>query len=737
VRPSTRSVRITATLAALGLSALAPAASQAQAPADSGGPLTYVFVIDGLDGDRVDAGRAPRLSALLAGEGARATYFKESRSVMVAETNPNHIAMATGAYTDKTGIPGNSFAVYGTPADAESCPTGPVDESQPSTQTSGLNPECLRVPTMFESVERSAQRDSIVTAGIFGKPKLARIFSGRKADPGRYDADYLWTPCGDGSTADYCKSGVPARPGDAYAQNDADVMSEVMRTVREGVPGDGKTFTGGGKRPSLTFANFPQVDATGHINGAGSEYDVAIDRADEQIARFVAQQKQLGLWERTVMVVLSDHSMDSTPEQTLLADRFTAAGIPTSAYRIVRNGSAALIYLSDRTSPGRFALLKQMRDAATDTDDALSQTTGPAAVEAYYREPNPAEADPDALTLAKAHPNWRLGGDRVGDLVVTSRVGRSFDNPASFLRGNHGGPQTRDNFFAVLGGAPTIRQQVVTGTQDLLFDDTAANPQQAENVDVAPTVLALLGRPAPSGADGRVLTNAFQVVPGPTPVPAPPGTPGPPACAAGAGFASASVRASGRRGLRFSFSRQSTSAVSVDLFQVSEGSRILGSRRVARFTNRTRSFTWNGRSSLADGIYYARLRVRSTGGVTDTRRIALTLRDGRFRSRAAFSLAESCGTVAAFSLGRPVFGGRGDRALSVSYRLGADASVRVELLRGARVVRRIGTLENRRAGATTRVRIPSAGLRAGEYRVRLRVTRAGRTTSTTLGARKL
>lgn len=376
-----------------------------------------------------------------------------------------------------------------------------------------------------------------------------------------------------------------------------------------------------------------------------------------------------------------------------------------------------------------------MRDAATNTDDALSQTTGPAAVEALYREPNPADGG-DAKTLAQVHRTWRLGGDRVGDLVVTSRVGFSFDNPASFLRGNHGGPQTRDNFFAVVGGAPTIRQSVVTGVQDLLFDDTAANPQQAENVDVAPTVLALLGRPAPSGSEGRVLTNAFQAVPGPTPVPPPPGTPGPPACTAGAGFASASVRPSGR-GLRFSFSRRSSSAVSVDLFQVSEGSRILGSRRVARFTNRTSSFTWPGRSSLDDGIYYARLRVRSTGGVTDTRRIAFTLRDGRFRARAAFSLAERCSTIAAFSLGRPAFGGTGERALSASYRLGRDASVRVELLRGSRVVRRIGTLENRRAGATTRVRIPSAGLRAGEYRVRLRVTAGGRTTSASLGARKL
>jgi hypothetical protein len=69
--------------------------------------------------------------------------------------------------------------------------------------------------------------------------------------------------------------------------------------------------------------------------------------------------------------------------------------------------------------------------------------------------------------------------------VVTSRIGWSFDTPASALMGNHGGPQTLDNFFAVMGGAPIIRQGVIGGVQDLSFDDTLRNPRSSENVDVA------------------------------------------------------------------------------------------------------------------------------------------------------------------------------------------------------------------------------------------------------------
>ncbi len=41
----------------------------------AGKPIVYVVVIDGLDGDSVEAGHAPFISSLLAGSGARATYF--------------------------------------------------------------------------------------------------------------------------------------------------------------------------------------------------------------------------------------------------------------------------------------------------------------------------------------------------------------------------------------------------------------------------------------------------------------------------------------------------------------------------------------------------------------------------------------------------------------------------------------------------------------------------------------
>lgn len=525
------------TLVSLALAAVTAAPAGA-AVEDPGGPLVYVVVVDGLDGDKVDAGRAPFVSSLLAGQGARATYFKESRSVFVAETNPNHTAMATGAFGESSGIPGNAFALYGTLKDEAGEPSlkgdtgveagdscvinGPIDESRPPSETSGESPGCLLAETFFQTVQRATDRDRVVTAGIFGKPKLARIFAGRRLMATRYDADYLWTPCPDfpasGDSPPYCDPDAVARPTDSYALDDSTVMDELMRTVREGVAGDGRTFArppaGRALRPQLTLVNLPNADAVGHFTGTGPAYDQVIAEADADVQRFVAQQKSLGLWERTTMILLSDHGMDTTLGRTMLGRRFTAAGIPSSAYTIVQNGSAALVYLGNRTAPkaDRDTLLKRMRAAALDASPGAKLTGGNAALEALYREPNAADGG-DANTLGKVHPEFRVAGSRGGDLVLNAAPGSAFSEGSTGnpLPGNHGGGQTRDNFFAVIGGSPAIRQGTVGGTAlPPLFDDAGTNRTSSETADVAATAMRALGRVAPAQSRGRFLTEAFD-----------------------------------------------------------------------------------------------------------------------------------------------------------------------------------------------------------------------------------
>src|SRR5262249_37564004 len=127
-----------ALLVLLGALLLAAPARAAEPP-----PLVYVIVIDALDGDSVDEGNAPFIASMLRGDdGSNATYWRESRSIMVAETNPNHVAMATGAYGETSGIPGNAFAVR-EPSDGTSCPSSERAGAAP-VATTGESPSCLR-----------------------------------------------------------------------------------------------------------------------------------------------------------------------------------------------------------------------------------------------------------------------------------------------------------------------------------------------------------------------------------------------------------------------------------------------------------------------------------------------------------------------------------------------------------------------------------------------------------------
>ncbi len=91
------------------------------------------------------------------------------------------------------------------------------------------------------------------------------------------------------------------------------------------------------------------------------------------------------------------------------------------------------------------------------------------------------------------------------------------------------------------------------------------------------------------------------------------------------------------------------------------------------------------------------------------RRVALARRGGRFHRRPAFSQRASCGAISSFKLERPVFGGRTNRAVDVTYRLGKSARVRLELLRGKRVVRRLAPTKT----SDGRARAPRADLVRG------------------------
>jgi len=212
----------------------------------------------------------------------------------------------------------------------------------------------------------------------------------------------------------------------------------------------------------------------------------------------------------------------------------------------------------------------------------------------------------------------------------------------------------------------------------------------------------------------------------------------PTACVASAGFRSVSATASGRR-VRLGFQRRVSAPVTVDVFQHTRGSRIVGERLVFRRRS-TRPFTWNGKANrrnkrMTDGTYSVRYRV-AAGGTTDVRRVVLRRRRARFARRPDFHRRDSCRTLRAFKLERPAFGGPGSRSLGISYRLLSEARVQVRVQRGNRTVKTFKTV-TRKPGRTFRLRLSAKGLRRGDHRVVITVTRGSERIRATLTAARL
>ncbi|MGY2126926.1 alkaline phosphatase family protein [Blastococcus sp. SYSU DS0617] len=233
--------------------------------------------------------------------------------------------------------------------------------------------------------------------------------------------------------------------------------------------------------PNLVFVNLGDVDRVGHsdLTGPllGAARKAALASSDVQIGRFTDHLRRTGRWENSVVLVLADHSMDWSLVTNLVSLDLLLRSRPDlrESVRIGQNGGADLVYWTGPASR-RSAGLRDVRRLVAAHPGVLSVH------------------DPRELRL----------GPEAGDLVCYARAGWRFSDTTPLsnpLPGNHGHPVTEPIPFLVSGGHPVVRRGAVSS-------------DPARTVDVAPTVGALFGLPAPRGGyDGTARTAAFTAVP--------------------------------------------------------------------------------------------------------------------------------------------------------------------------------------------------------------------------------
>lgn len=249
-----------------------------------------------------------------------------------------------------------------------------------------------------------------------------------------------------------------------------------------------------GDRSRFIASYVDEPDHVLHIKGFdGPEAPAMMKQVDAAIGRVIAAIDKAAAWDRTTLIVTSDHGLIPVTTHLNVGGVLRRAGIDA---RVAASGSIAHVYLTDPST----------RDAAATKLQGRKQF--------------------DVIVPGQA-PEWAHIGTskRLGDLVISTKPGYyMFDRgiwPAYLRFAERVAPDelTERTIVAAHGYPPST-----PGVEAVFFAMGAgiakgASLERLRTIDVHPTLAALLSVEPGSPMDGAAYQSAL--VPTPTPVPAP------------------------------------------------------------------------------------------------------------------------------------------------------------------------------------------------------------------------
>jgi arylsulfatase A-like enzyme len=277
-----------------------------------------------------------------------------------------------------------------------------------------------------------------------------------------------------------------AYPATSTARNDwtAKVLSESLWA--DGVP-------------PFTFLWLVEPDATQHETGPGSARSLsAIRNADDNLARILKALDAKGLRDSTDIIVVSDHGCSTVAANADVSAELLNAGLKaTRAFKskpvpgdvlVVSNSGSSFVYVIGHGE----AIIRKVVEVLQSWDHAGAIFTrismpGTFGLERLQLD---SEAPPDVVVSLR----WTSVKNTNGVPGTITTDGASF-KPG---QGAHVSLSPWDMHATLVAAGPDFRSGIVSTLP-------------SGNVDVAPTVLWLLGIKPPTAMDGRVLTEALTL----------------------------------------------------------------------------------------------------------------------------------------------------------------------------------------------------------------------------------
>jgi arylsulfatase A-like enzyme len=459
----------------------------------TGRRFVIVFVVDGVRPDAITQELTPTLFRLRS-EGVN---FTNGHSAFPTVTRVNAAAIGTGMHPGSTGILGNQM--YAAAVDPRrALDTGNHRRLLELAQATGGR--IVLTDTLGERLHAGGLSLASISSGSTGSALLTNARAPRGIGVlvnGAFEPGKLVAWPADVNGAILAKFG-PAPPRGALPRYDA-VVTWTEQVLREYVLPE--------LAPDVVINWLTEPDHSQHQLGVGSPSSLeALANDDREIARVLETLDELGLTPSTDVLVVSDHGFTTNTRGVDVAGALIEAGLKAAADSadvvLASSGQAVAVHVDGhaRDHIARIARFIQASEwggavftAARATGDPRGVVGGTFSLELIHVAN--AERGPDLLFTFPWTSDANAFGMAGTDLA-------SISGGAKLYAADHGSmsPWNVRNTFLAWGA--DFKKRATVGTP-------------VGNVDVAPTILSLLGLTDGGALDGRVLAEALDGGPDP------------------------------------------------------------------------------------------------------------------------------------------------------------------------------------------------------------------------------
>jgi arylsulfatase A-like enzyme len=454
--------------------------------------VVIVFVVDGLRPDAITAEDTPTLCRLRS-EGVE---FTNGHAVFPTVTRVNAAAIATGMQPGTNGIVGNRMYVPAVDPQ-RAFDTGNYRNLLALDRVSGGRLVMGR--TLGERLRAHGMTLAGVSSGSTGSafllnpraPAGAGVVVNGYFDPGKTVA---YPP----EVSETILATFGPAPAKTSGRHDA-AVAWTGRVLREHVLAE--------RRPHVVVNWLTEPDHTQHDVGVGSpSAREALRNDDREIARVLATLDELGLTASTDVFVISDHGFTTNTGGVDVTGALVEAGLKAAADStdvvLASSGQAVGLHVEGHDGQRIESIVRfiQSRDwgsvgftAGRGPGDHRGVVDGTFSLELIHVAN--AERAPDLLFTFPWTSEPGPFGVRGTDLACAS-------GGAKLYPSDHGSMSPWNVRNTLLAWGPSFKKRAVVRAP-------------AGNVDVTPTILALLGITEHAGLDGRVLMEALEGGPDP------------------------------------------------------------------------------------------------------------------------------------------------------------------------------------------------------------------------------